>query len=74
MKSQDSKEKIQYLDRLLSSYQKSISSDAAEVKKYKEEFISEIKKFDKKQISNTFEPKPISISLWKRIKKTLGIG
>lgn len=74
MKSQDSKEKIQYLDRLLSSYQKSISNDDAEVKKHKEDFINEIKKFDKKQILNTFEPKPESISLWKRIKKTLGIG
>ena len=74
MKSQDSKEKIQYLDRLLSTYYKSIDNDTAEIKKHKEDFISEIKKFDKSKITNTFEPKPVGISLWKRIKKTLGIG
>jgi len=75
MKSQDSKEtKSQYLDKLLSIYDSSIKQDEVEVKKHKEDFISEIRKFDKKEITNTFEVKPDGISLWKRIKKTLGIG
>ena len=74
MKFQNSKEKSQYLDRLLSTYDNAIKNDALEVKKYKEELINEIKKFDKKDISNTFEVKPKGISLWMRLKKTLGIG
>lgn len=75
MKSQDSKKtKIQYLDKLLSVYEKSIEQDKAEIKKHKIDFINEIKRFDKKDITNTFEVKPEGISLWKRIKKTLGIG
>lgn len=75
MKSQDSKEKkSQYLDKLLSVYDNAIKQDEIDIKKHKEDFIKEIKRFDKTQITNTFEVKPDGISLWKRIKKTLGIG
>jgi hypothetical protein len=74
MKSQNSKEKSQYLDRLLSTYEKSIKNDELDIRRHKEQFINEIKKFNKREISNTFEIKPQGISLWKRIKKALGIG
>ena len=69
MKHQNSTEKSQYLDKLLSVYENAVKKDEIEVKKYKEDFINQIKKFDKKDITNTFEVKPEGISLWKRIKK-----
>jgi ADP-dependent phosphofructokinase/glucokinase len=74
MKSQDSKQKTQYLDKLLTTYNKSIESDEIDIKKHKEDFINQIKKIDRKEISNTVEIKPKGISIWKRLKKTLGIG
>lgn len=74
MKSQDSKQKIQYLDRLLTTYYKSVEKDEADIKKHKEDFINQIKKIDKTEISNTVKVKPEGISIWKRLKKTLGIG
>lgn len=74
MKHQNSTEKSQYLDKLLSVYDGAVKKDEIEIKKHKEDFINQIKKFDKKDITNTFEVKPEGISLWKRIKKTLGIG
>jgi hypothetical protein len=74
MKYQNSTEKSQYLDKLLSVYDNAVKKDEIDIKKHKEDFINQIKKFDKKDITNTFEVKPEGISLWKRIKKTLGIG
>lgn len=75
MKHQNSKEpKSPYLDRLLDWYDKSKKFDEVEIKKSKEDFVSEIKKFRKEEIKNTFEIKPDRVSIWMRIKKTLGIG
>ena len=48
MKSQDSKQKIQYLDRLLTTYYKSVEKDEADIKKHKEDFINQIKKRKRK--------------------------
>lgn len=75
MKHQNSKEeKNPYLDKLLDWYDKSKKEDEIEIKKIKEDFINQIKKFDRREIKNTL-PIPLEkISLWKRIKKVLGIG
>lgn len=75
MKHQNSKEeKNPYLDKLLDWYDKSKKEDEIEIKKIKEDFINQIKKFDRGEIKNTL-PIPLEkISLWKRIKKVLGIG
>lgn len=75
MKPQNSKElKNQYLDNLLSWYEKEKKNDEVEILKSKLDFANQIKKFDKQEIKNTIVEKPEDISLWKRIKKTLGIG
>ena len=75
MKHQDSKEpKNQFLDRLLDWYDKTKKEDEVEVKKRKQDFIEEIKKFNKTDIKNTTSELPQNISLWMRIKKALGIG
>jgi len=75
MKPQNSKElKNQYLDNLLSWYEKEKKNDEVEIRKSKIDFANQIKKFDKQEIKNTIVEKPEDISLWKRIKKTLGIG
>lgn len=75
MKPQNSKElKNQYLDNLLSWYEKEKKNDEVEIRKSKLDFANQIKKFDKQEIKNTIVEKPEDISLWKRIKKTLGIG
>ena len=75
MKPQNSKElKNQYLDNLLSWYEKEKKNDEVEIRKSKIDFANQIKKFDKREIKNTIVEKPEDISLWKRIKKTLGIG
>jgi hypothetical protein len=75
MKHQDSKElKNQYLDRLLNWYEKTKIEDEIEIKKTKQDFIKEIKKFNKIDIKNTTPELPKNVSLWMRIKKTLGIG
>lgn len=75
MKLQDSKEpKNQYLDRLLNWYDKTKKEDEVETKKRKEDFINEITKFKKQDIKNTTPESPKGISIWMRIKKTLGIG
>lgn len=75
MKPQDSKElKSPYLDRLLSWYEKTKKEDELEIQKSKNDFIFEIKKFKKQDIKNTTNEKPVNLTLWERIKKTLGIG
>lgn len=75
MKHQNLKEpKNQYLDKLFDWYDNSKKEDEIEIKKRKENFISEIKQFKKQDIRNTVIEEPKGISLWKRIKKTLGIG
>ena len=75
MKHQDSKElKSQYLDRLVSWYEKTQKEDELEIKKSKQDFINEIKMFQKSDIKNTTNEKPLNISIWARVKKTLGIG
>ena len=75
MKHQNLKEpKNQYLDRLLDWYDKSKRIDEHDLKKNKEDFINEIKKFDKNQIKNTTPEQSKKLTIWMRIKKTLGIG
>ncbi len=75
MKHQDSKEpKNQYLDRLLNWYEKTKIEDEIEIKKTKQDFIKEIKKFYKIYIKNNTIGLTKYVSLWMRIKKTLGIG
>lgn len=75
MKHQNSKEpKNQYLDKLLNWYDKTKKTDEIEIKKQKEEFINQIKKFNKKDIKNSTTELSKNISIWMRIKKTLGIG
>lgn len=71
--SQPLKEKNQYLDKLLDWYDKSKDADQQDVKKSKEDFINEIKQFRKEEITNTVVEYD-KITLWSRIKKTLGIG
>ena len=75
MKHQDLKEpKNQYLDRLLTWYEKTKKEDEIEIRKSKEDFINEIKQFGKGEIKNTTNEKPSNLTIWQRIKKTLGIG
>lgn len=74
MKSQHSNQKSQYLDKLLNWYDNTKKQDDADIKKSKEDFIRQIKQFEKQQISNTVYYNPKGISLWKRLKKVLGIG
>jgi len=74
MKRQNSEEpKNQYLDRLLTTYEKSKESDSFEIKKYKTEIINDIRKLNKEEIVNTLKEDK-KITIWMRIKKTLGIG
>lgn len=71
--SQPLKEKNQYLDKLLDWYDKSKEADQQDIKKNKEDFINEIKQFKKEEITNTVVEYD-KVTLWSRIKKTLGIG
>lgn len=66
--------KNQSLDRLLSWYENSKRIDEIEIKREKEEFIKQIKKFKKQDIKNSTEELPQSLTIWMRIKKALGIG
>lgn len=74
MKPQNSKEqKSPYLDKLLDWYDKSKKQDDFDIKKGKMDFIQEITQFKKEEIKNT-ESVVKKITIWERIKKTLGIG
>lgn len=75
MKHQNLKEpKNQSLDKLLKWFETTKRQDEIEVKKNKVDFIYEIKKFKKEDIKNSNQEKPRNISIWMRIKKTLGLG
>jgi len=75
MTSQNSNQnKNPYLDKLLDWYDKSKLEDQNEIKLQKENFVKSLKTINKEDIKNTIDTEPIDISLWKRIKKTLGIG
>ena len=63
-----------YLDKLLDWYDKSKLEDQNEIKTQKENFVKSLKTINKEDIKNTIDVEPTNISLWKRIKKTLGIG
>jgi hypothetical protein len=63
-----------YLDKLLDWYDKSKLQDQNEIKLHKENFVNSLKNISKEEIKNTIDTEPTDISLWKRIKKTLGIG
>jgi len=63
-----------YLDKLLDWYDKSKLQDQNEIKLHKENFVNSLKSINKEEIKNTIDTEPTDISLWKRIKKTLGIG
>ena len=63
-----------YLDKLLDWYDKSKLEDQNEIKLQKEKFVKSLKAINKEEIKNTIDIEPTDISLWKRIKKTLGIG
>ena len=63
-----------YLDKLLDWYDKSKLEDQNEIKLQKENFVKSLKTLNKEEIKNTIDIEPTDISLWKRIKKTLGIG
>ena len=63
-----------YLDKLLDWYDKSKLEDQNEIKLQKENFVNSLKTINKEDIKNTIDVEPTNISLWKRIKKTLGIG
>jgi len=63
-----------YLDKLLDWYDKSKLQDQNEIQLHKENFVKSLKTVDKGEIKNTIDDEPTNISLWKRIKKTLGIG
>ena len=63
-----------YLDKLLDWYDKSKLQDQNEIQLQKENFVKSLKTINKKDIKNTIDIEPTDISLWKRIKKTLGIG
>ena len=74
MKPQNSKEqKSPYLDKLLDWYDKSKKQDDFDIKKGKMDFIREITQFKKEEIKNT-ESVVRKITIWERIKRTLGIG
>jgi hypothetical protein len=55
-------------------YDKSKLEDQNEIKLQKENFVKSLKTINKEDIKNTIDVEPTNISLWKRIKKTLGIG
>lgn len=75
MMSQNSKQnKNPYLDKLLDWYDKSKLQDQTEIQLQKENFVKTLKTINKEEIKNTIDTEPTDISLWKRIKKTLGIG
>ena len=75
MTSQNSNQnKNPYLDKLLDWYDKSKLEDQNEIKLQKEKFVKSLKTLNKEEIKNTIDIEPTDISLWKRIKKTLGIG
>jgi hypothetical protein len=75
MTSQNSNQnKNPYLDKLLDWYDKSKLEDQNEIKLQKENFVKSLKTINKEDIKNTIDIEPTDISLWKRIKKTLGIG
>ncbi len=75
MTSQNSNQnKNPYLDKLLDWYDKSKLQDQTEIQLQKENFVKSLKTINKKDIKNTIDIQPTDISLWKRIKKTLGIG
>ena len=75
MKSQNlNQNKNPYLDKLLDWYDKSKLEDQNEIKLQKENFVKSLKTINKEEIKNTIDTEPTDISLWKRIKKTLGIG
>jgi hypothetical protein len=75
MKSQNSNQnKNPYLDKLLDWYDKSKLEDQNEIKLQKENFVKSLKTINNEEIKNTIHTEPTDISLWKRIKKTLGIG
>jgi hypothetical protein len=63
-----------YLDKLLDWYDKSKLQDQNEIQLQKENFVKSLKTINKEDIKNTIDTEPTDISLWKRIKKTLGIG
>ena len=63
-----------YLDKLLDWYDKSKLQDQNDIKLHKENFIKSLKDINKEEIKNTIDTEPTNISLWKRLKKTLGIG
>ena len=63
-----------YLDKLLDWYDKSKLQDQNDIKLHKENFIKSLKDINKEEIKNTIDTEPTNISLWKRIKRTLGIG
>jgi len=63
-----------YLDKLLDWYDKSKLEDQNKIKLQKENFVKSLKTINKEEIKNTIDTEPTDISLWKRIKKTLGIG
>lgn len=75
MTSQNSNQnKNPYLDKLLDWYDKSKLQDQNEIQLQKENFVKSLKTINKEDIKNTIDIEPTYISLWKRIKKTLGIG
>ena len=75
MTSQNSNQnKNPYLDKLLDWYDKSKLEDQNEIKLQKENFVKSLKTINKEEIKNTIDTEPTDISLWMRIKKTLGIG
>ena len=75
MTSQNSNQnKNPYLDKLLDWYDKSKLQDQNEIQLQKENFVKSLKTINKEDIKNTIDTEPTDISLWKRIKKTLGIG
>ncbi len=75
MTSQNSNQnKNPYLDKLLDWYDKSKLQDQNDIQSQKEHFVKSLKTINKEDIKNTIDIEPTDISLWKRIKKTLGIG
>ena len=63
-----------YLDKLLDWYDKSKLQDQNDIQSQKEHFVKSLKTINKEEIKNTIDTEPTDISLWRRIKKTLGIG
>ena len=63
-----------YLDKLLDWYDTPKLQDQNEIQLQKENFVKSLKTINKEDIKNTIDTEPTDISLWKRLKKTLGIG